>query len=509
MRSSRASVSRRRRKRQPERFSDFPLIPMTHDSLVSLSAVELLDACIARIEAINPAVNAMAATCFERARDEARRAEAAVMRGEPLGLLHGLPVGVKDLEETAGVLTTYGSTRFRANVPDEDNAMVARIRAAGAIVTAKTNTPEMGAGANTRNDVWGATGNPFAPLLNAGGSSGGSAVALATDMLPLCTGSDTGGSLRIPAALCGVVGLRPSPGLVPADRRELGWSPLTVSGPMARTVADVRLLLAAQAGFDARDPLGYEVDSAALAARRPVDASTLRIGYTDDFGVCALDDASRATFRAKIARIARHVAVCEPVAIDMTDVDRCFDVVRAQQFVAQFAQTYERDPSLLGPNTRANYEMGASMTLGDAVWAHTTQTTLYRRFQALMARYDVILSPTVSVTPFPWSQWHLAAINGKPLDTYYRWLGLTYLVSLMTNPALSLPCGVDHVGMPFGVQLIGPLRGERRLLDVSEALEAAFGADDALQRPTPDLSALAEPVPELRSIVTAPPVMAS
>ncbi|HEY1609407.1 MAG TPA: amidase family protein, partial [Paraburkholderia sp.] len=176
---------------------------MTPDSLVSLSAVdarrligdrsvspvELLEACIARIEAINPAVNAMAATCFDRARDEARRAEAAVLRGESLGLLHGLPIGVKDLEETAGVLTTYGSKQFRAHIPDEDNAMVARIRAAGAIVTAKTNTPEMGAGANTRNDVWGATGNPFAPLLNAGGSSGGSAAALATDMLPLCTGS--------------------------------------------------------------------------------------------------------------------------------------------------------------------------------------------------------------------------------------------------------------------------------------------------------------------------------
>lgn len=162
------------------------------------------------------------------------------------------------------------------------------------------------------------------------------------------------------------------------------------------------------------------------SACRQVDTAKLRIGYTDDFGACALDDASRATFHAKIDRIARHVAVCEPVSIDMTGIDRCFDVVRAQNFVAQFADTYERDPSSLGPNTRANYEMGASMTLGDAVWAHKTQTMLYRRFQALMHHYDVILSPTVSVTPFPWSQWHLEAINGKPLDTCYRWLGLTY-----------------------------------------------------------------------------------
>jgi len=493
---------------------------MTQDSLVSLSAVqarrligergvspvELLQACIARIEAINPAVNAMAATCFDRALDEARRAEAAVMRGDPLGLLHGLPLGVKDLEETAGVLTTYGSKLYRANVPSEDNAMVARIRAAGGILTAKTNTPEMGAGANTRNEVWGATGNPFAPLLNAGGSSGGSAAALATDMLPLCTGSDMGGSLRIPAALCGVVGMRPSPGLVPDDRRQLGWMPINVSGPMARTIADARLLLAAQAGFDARDPLGYEFDAHAFTHPRRMDPAKLRIGYTEDFGACAVDDASRATFRTKIDKIARHVAVCEPVSIDMDGIDRCFDVIRAQHFVAQFMETYQRDPSLLGPNTRANYEMGVSMTLADAVWAHKTHTTLYRRFQALTQRYDAIMSPTVSVTPFPWSQWHPEAINGKTLDTYYRWVGLTYLVSLMTNPSLSLPCGVDHAGMPFGIQLIGQARADAALLDIAEALETAFAADSALGRPLPNLRELREPVEELKSIVTSPPV---
>jgi len=182
--------------------------------------------------------------------------------------------------------------------------------------------------------------------------------------------------------------------------------------------------------------------------------------------------------------------------------------VRAQNFVAQFKETYERDPSQLGPNTRANFEMGASMTLGDAVSAHKLQTTLYRRFQSLMQHYDAIISPTVSITPFPWSQWHLEAINGKPLDTYYRWLGLTYLVSLMTNPALSLPCGVDHAGMPFGVQVIGPARGDGRLLDISQALEDAFKSEDALRRHEPDLDALSRPVPELRAIVSSPPIIA-
>src|SRR5690606_32522037 len=220
------------------------------DSLVSLSAVtlrqmigarqlspvELLEACIARIEAVNPYVNAVTAKAYERARAEARAAEQAVMSGDMLGLLHGLPMGVKDLEPTAGLLTTFGSPIYRDHVPEQDVELVARLRRAGAIVTGKTNVPEMGAGANSRNAVWGATGNPFNPNLNAGGSSGGSAAALACDMLPVCTGSDTGGSLRIPAAKCGVVGFRPSPGVVPSVRKLLGWTPLSVVGPMGRTV---------------------------------------------------------------------------------------------------------------------------------------------------------------------------------------------------------------------------------------------------------------------------------
>ena len=219
-----------------------------------ISPVELLDACIERIEAINPAVNAVTATCYEQAREAAKAAERAVLNGEPLGLLHGLPLGVKDLEDTAGLLTTYGSPMSRGNVPSRDVVMVERLRAAGAILVAKTNVPELGAGANTRNVVWGATGNPFNPELNAGGSSGGSAAALACDMLPVCTGSDTGGSLRIPASKCGVVGFRPSAGLVPNSRRLLGWSPLSVLGPMGRTVAESRTATGRDRGFLDRRP---------------------------------------------------------------------------------------------------------------------------------------------------------------------------------------------------------------------------------------------------------------
>src|SRR3954465_2678456 len=236
-----------------------------------ISPVELLDACIARIERINPAVNAVTAVCYDRARTEAKAAEQAVVKGEPLGLLPGLPTRIKDPDEAGGVLTTYGSPLYREFVPERDNAMVARVRAAGAIVVGKTNVPEFGAGANSRNLVWGATGNPFNPMLNAGGSSGGSAVALATNMLPVCTGSDTGGSLRIPGAMNGVVGFRPSPGLVPGERRGLGWTPISVVGPLGRTVADACLLLAAQAAMDDCDPLSYPVNPLDFAVPEACD----------------------------------------------------------------------------------------------------------------------------------------------------------------------------------------------------------------------------------------------
>jgi Asp-tRNA(Asn)/Glu-tRNA(Gln) amidotransferase A subunit family amidase len=450
-----------------------------------ISPVELLDACITQIEAVNPTVNAMAATCFARAREEAKAAEQAVMRGDTLGLLHGLPLGVKDLEETGGVLTTYGSPMFKANVSASDNELVARLRQAGAILTAKTNTPEMGAGANTRNAVWGATGNPFNPALNAGGSSGGSAVALATDMLPLCTGSDTGGSLRIPAAYCGIVGFRPSPGMVPGDTRLLGWSPLTVSGPMGRSVADLRLQLAAMVGLSDNEPLGLDVDGQSILRTTPCDPGVLRIGYTEDFGICEVSRDIREVFRKKMDALRGFVKICEPVDIDLGEADKCFDVIRAQNFIAGFQETYRRDPMLLGENVRINYEMGLKMSLGEAVWAHTEQTRMMRRFQTLYARYDVIVSPTCSVSPFPWTQLYLAEMDGRKLENYYRWLGLTYVVSLLTNPSLSLPMGTDKAGMPFGVQLVGRFRGDRQVLDVAQALETAFAGNDDLKRPLP------------------------
>ncbi|AZG16971.1 MULTISPECIES: amidase [Cupriavidus] len=472
-----------------------------------ISPVELLDACIAQIERVNPFLNAVTATCFDRARDEARAAERAVLDGQPLGLLHGLPLGVKDLEATAGLLTTYGSPLYRDNVPAEDNVLVARLRAAGAIVAGKTNIPEMGAGANSRNDVWGATGNPFNPNLNAGGSSGGSAAALAADLLPVCTGSDTGGSLRIPAAKCGVVGFRPSPGVVPSSRKLLGWTPISVVGPMGRTVADACLQLAASAGVSAGDPLTYPLDPLSFLTPAAVDLGSLRVAYTEDFGCCDVDDGIRRTFREKIDAMRHLFRTCDAIDVDLGEAHRCFDVLRAESFVAGMRDAYERDPSQLGPNTRANFEMGARMSLLDSAWAQAEQTRILQRFQQLYRDYDVILSPTTPVSPFPWTSLYAESINGVRQENYYRWLSLTYVVTLATHPALSLPCGRDHQGMPFGLQVVGGFRKDHETLGISHAMEQAFAAIPSLRRPLPDLDALKPAEPALTSIVTAPPVL--
>jgi amidase len=471
-----------------------------------ISPVELVEASIARIEALNPAVNAIAATDFATARKLAASAQASARKGEPLGPLHGLPTGIKDLHETAGLLTTYGSPLYRGFVPQNDAAMVALVRKAGAIILCKTNVPEFGAGANTRNVVWGATGNPFDPSLNAGGSSGGAAVALACDMLPVCTGSDTGGSLRIPAAICGVVGFRPSPGVVPADGRPLGWTPISVLGPMGRTVGDLRLLFAAQIGMDDREPLAFPLDPAAIAMARPVDLGRLRVAYTEDFGQCPVSGEIRRVFRSRIAAMRHLFRSCDEVAFDFGEADACFDVVRAQSYVDRYRDDYNKDPSSLGSNVRVNYEMAAKMTLAEMAWAHAEQTRIFRRFQARLRDYDLVLSPTVPVTPFAWTQLYLEELEGARLRNYYHWLALTYVVTLVTNPAMSLPCGVDEHNMPFGLQITGRFRADRDLLDAGEAMEQAFAGIPGLERPRPDLSKLAKPSVDLRSIVTHPPL---
>jgi Asp-tRNA(Asn)/Glu-tRNA(Gln) amidotransferase A subunit family amidase len=458
----------------------------------ALSPVELLESCHERIEQVNPTLNAVTATCWERAEDEAKLAEATAAAGGEMGLLHGLPLGVKDLNETEGLRTTWGSPIFKDYVPAKDERMVAACRAEGAIVVGKTNVPEFGAGANTNNPVYGPTGNPFDPKRICGGSSGGSGVALATSMLPICTGSDTGGSLRIPAAFCGVVGFRPSPGLVATERRPLGWSPLSVQGPMGRSVADACLLLAAQVSSDSRDPFAMPVDRNQFLGLTPSDLSQLRVAVTEDFVFCPVDDRIRSTFRHRVDAIRAAFKTCFEATPDMGRADEAFEILRATQFLVGQKENYEKRKDQLGPNIIENYEEGLKYSAQDVGWAHAEQTRIYRRVQAFYEEYDLILSPTVAVPPFPWTQRYADTVNGKPTRTYFHWIALTYAMTLTGHPGISIPSGLEPTGTPFGLQITGRAHGDRELLRAALALEAHLAGIPDLGRPLPDLDKLAK-----------------
>lgn len=455
-----------------------------------VSPVEALDSCLARIEAANDTLNAVVAMAAERARDEAKAAEKAVRDGEDLGPLHGLPIGIKDLNATAGLRTTYGSLLYEDNVPEEDERLVAAIREAGGIVFAKTNTPEFGAGANTRNRVYGATGNPFDPVLTCGGSSGGSAAALAAGMMPLASGSDFGGSLRTPAGFCGVVGFRPTPGVVPHELRQVGLSPLPVQGPMGRTVADAALLLSAMVDWDARDPYSGPVDLTLEQAPQTIDLSSLRIAVSEDLGTAPVDNDIRAVFRARVDRMKRFFATCDSRDPDLGSVHEVFEVLRGVNFIAAHKERIENHRDRLGPNVIDNTDRALAYTAADVAWASIEQTKIYRRFLALMDEVDVLICPTCAVSPFPHEEWSVKQINGEPMDTYMRWLTLTYGITMTTHPVAVIPCGVDHKGLPFGIQIVGRYQDDARLLQIAHSIEQAFATDGELARPIPDLGRL-------------------
>ncbi len=379
-----------------------------------------------------------------------------------------------------------------------------RWSAAGAIVLGKTNTPEFGAGANTRNSVYGATGNPFDPAKSAAGSSGGSAVALATGMVPIATGSDTGGSLRNPAAFCGVVGFRPTPGLVPSEKRLLGWSSLPVLGPMGRTVADTCLLLAAMVSDDARDPLATTVFGRQVrrpedfAAPAPIDMSRLRVALTPDFGIAPTERHIAEVFAEK-TDLFRHVfARLEAATPDCRDADEAFEILRALNFLAGHLSKVEQNQPV-GPNVRANVEEGLGYSAADAARAMAMQTAYYRRWQDFFRRYDVILTPAITISPRPWRELYPLEIDGRKTRTYFHWLAMAYAVTLAGHPALSLPVGLDRQGMPFGLQIVGPRGGDALVLSVASALERLLAGDARTARPAPDLARLA----------AAPPISAS
>lgn len=471
----------------------------------ALSPTELLRSCVARIEAVNPHVNAVVAMDVAAAEQQARAVEDKLARGEDPGPLAGLPVGVKDLEEAAGLPTTWGSPIFRDHVSTRDEAMVARLRAAGAVILCKTNTPEFGLGANTRNAVSGACGNPFDNTRNAAGSSGGSGVALACGMVPLATGSDVGGSLRNPAAHNGIVGFRPSPGLVPSERRAHGWSPLPVLGPMARTVPDVALMLSAMAGDDAADALSYTLHArpvrgkpALFSPPRGMDLATLRLAFTEDFGEVPVEEVVRRKFRQVVAALRPLLRDAVEATPDVSGGDEAFAVLRSVGVVAAHAARVRERPQDCGPNMHANVAEGLGYSLEDVSRALSRQTQIYQGFQRFFAEHDVLVTPAITVSPRPWRELAPREIDGTPTKNYFHWLALAYHVTLTGHPAISIPVGLDEKGMPFGLQVVGPRGGDAFLLGVAAAMEEALADDAATARPVPDLARLRAMVPMAR-----------
>ena len=414
------------------------------------------------------------------------------MAGGALPALHGLPLGVKDLVAAAGLPFTRGSPIFRDYVAPEDERLVAACRSAGAIVLGKTNTPEFGAGANTRNSVWGATGNPFDPARSAAGSSGGSAVALACGMAPLATGSDTGGSLRNPAAFCGVVGFRPSPGVVPSEMRVHGCIPLPTNGPMARTVADAALLLSAMVSDDARDSYARLTDPAPLRALPPVDLASLRVALSPDLGFAPVERQVVRTFEEKTGLFRHLFGYAENASPDCSGADESFAVLRAVAFLSSHLEKVQTRAGDVGPNVRANVEEGLRYSAADVARALSLQTAMQRRWLTFFEDFDVLLTPAISISPRPWSELYPAQIDGRTLDSYFHWLALAYAGTLTGHPCLSLPVGLDANGMPFGLQLIGWRNGDVALLAAAAALEGALAGDARTARPVPDVGGLAK-----------------
>jgi amidase len=456
-----------------------------------LSPVELLESCLARIEATNGAVNAIVAMDADAALKRASEIEQAFGRGENPGLLAGLPIGVKDLQATAGLRTTMGSLLLKDNVPTSDAGVVAGIRAAGGVILGKTNTPEFGAGANTTNRVYGATGNPFDPAKTCAGSSGGSAVALALGQVPLATGSDYGGSCRTPAAFCGVAGFRPSPGVVPLLDRAASLSPFGVTGPMGRSVADLHLLLRAQMREDKADPYSSGDGARIPAQLSGIDLGQIRAAVSPDLGCAPVDRAIARIFSERVARFRSAFKDVQQRAPDFAGVHEAFEVLRGVHFVAQHRERVEQSRALLDRNVVDNVDRGMQMSLVDVARAHVEQTQLYKRFLAFFADVDVLIAPAAAVSPFPHAQLFVEEINGERMPTYMRWLAIAYAPTMALACSVAIPCGVDHFGLPFGIQVMGPNGADAKVLAVAHALEQVLARDPATARPIPDMAKLA------------------
>lgn len=448
-----------------------------------VSPLEVLDAFIAQIERTDSDINAFTVTCFEEARTVARAVEAQIMAGEEVGLLAGLPLAIKDMSLTKGMRTTFGSLIYENNVPDHDDLIVQFLREEGAVICGKTNTTEFGAGNNTTNFVFGPTVNPFDHARTSGGSSGGSGAALAMNMVPIATGSDTGGSLRVPATFCGVMSLKPTPGLIPFERRIYPFWPFQLQGAMARTIDDVGLLVAAMARDHSIDPMSYPRDRNDFLDLEAVDLKSIRVAFSPDLGFAPTSKMIRRVFDDRVGRIKDLFGKAEITQPDLTMAARVNWVIRGLQYLGSQKDHYAEHKDKLSPNVRVNYEKALELTTEDIAWAFQEHGNLHREMDRFFGEYDVLICPGATVSPFPKEDHYVSVIDGEEQPTYVAWAGLTNALSTTGNPVVCLPCGKDEEGMPFGFQIVGPRRSDAAMLKIAKALEEAFAGSAGLGRP--------------------------
>jgi len=451
-----------------------------------VTPLDLLDALERRIAEVDGKTNALPILCFDRARENAK----ALMQkptGER-GLLAGLPVPIKDLNDVAGVKTTQGSPIFKDTIAKQSDIVVELLESNGAVVYAKSNTPEFGAGAHTFNEVFGATRNPWDLSRSASGSSGGSAVALATGMAWLAHGTDMGGSLRNPASFCGVVGLRPSIGRVPHSPAFKIDRNLTVHGPMARNVDDIALMLDAMSGEHPADPLSLPRLPASFLSAARSGKKPKRVAYSPDLGITPVDPEVAAITRKAASRFAEAGVIVEEAHPDLREAHECFHVLRAFDFAITKAQLLRTKREYLKPEVIWNIEEGLKLSVEKLERAEAQRIALATRMLEFFNTYDLLLTPATIVAPFPIENRYVAECAGKKFDNYVEWLGIVYAITLTCCPALSLPCGFTASGLPVGLQMVAAPRGEAPLLAGAGVLEDILGVRDTTPidpRPAP------------------------
>lgn len=446
-----------------------------------ITPLDLIDVAEARIAATDPLLNALPTLCFERARDQAKRMTERGVPDDARGWLAGLPLAVKDLNDVAGVRTTYGSPLFADHVPDGSDVMVETLEAKGGLVVAKANTPELGHGANTFNEVFGKTRNPWNTAMTCGGSSGGSAVAVASGQTWLATGSDLGCSLRTPAAFCSIVGLRPSPGRVARSRTRLPYDTLWVQGPMARTVGDVALMLDAMTGEHPADPISMPAPLQPFVAAVDNPVPPKRVAWSRDLGgITPVAREVAEICEAAAKRFSEVGAEVEEACPDFSDARAIFHVLRANQFVGDLGALLRANRDQVRKEVIWNLEKGEALTADTLAEAERGRGQLYARAAAFFDDYDLLITPATVVAPFDVDITAIDEVEGHKFENYFDWYTIAYAVTATSLPALSLPCGFTKDGLPVGLQIVGPPRGEATILSAAALMEDVFGISGKL-----------------------------